>query len=344
MRRMIERYSLTLTLACVFGFLAATMIPTAPWATSRVSFMPDGGIRILSRSLLVTDAGRPLLDAPPYVEGRFAIELVMRPAHTELDGPARIVAYSRTPDVQNWIVGQRKRDLAIRHRRREARFPEMLEGGVRRHFLASLENGQVTLHRDGRRVGVQPLVGSAKPWDPDCRFGLGNEVTGDRPWIGDILAFRIYDRPLGTDEAERLYRQSGGPSPAAQLAWGAARDETCALLDRSGLREPLRVVPPWSFKLEAMIAGDYLRPVGWGDALVNMLGTIPLGFFFAALLRRRRPAVALGAVALGQGVLSLAAEIAQIFTSARFSDLTDVVANIAGAVLGALLWRFYARA
>jgi glycopeptide antibiotics resistance protein len=67
------------------------------------------------------------------------------------------------------------------------------------------------------------------------------------------------------------------------------------------------------------------------DAVVNILLYVPLGFFF----KRERHAVS--TVVGFAAVLSLAAELSQLFSHSRFPATTDVVCNIIGASAGAFI-------
>jgi VanZ family protein len=75
------------------------------------------------------------------------------------------------------------------------------------------------------------------------------------------------------------------------------------------------------------------------DALLNLVGFAPLGFFAAAVIRRRRwsirSAVA-GALLLGLG-LSLGIELLQVFLPGRVSSAMDLVSNVLGTAAGAWL-------
>ena len=81
------------------------------------------------------------------------------------------------------------------------------------------------------------------------------------------------------------------------------------------------------------------------DYTVNILGFIPVGFFFSAYLvkaTRKRKAVAyLIVLLLGVG-LSLLIELAQAWLPMRYSSLVDVACNAAGTVLGIAAFRLFA--
>ena len=69
------------------------------------------------------------------------------------------------------------------------------------------------------------------------------------------------------------------------------------------------------------------------DVVVNTLLYVPLGFFFKG--ERRGAATVVGFAA----VLSLAAELSQLFSHSRFPATTDVVCNMIGASAGVFIAR-----
>lgn len=74
------------------------------------------------------------------------------------------------------------------------------------------------------------------------------------------------------------------------------------------------------------------------DLVVNVLGYVPYGWLAVLALYPRAKGFAALGIALASGaVLALILEAAQTFLPARFASNVDVVCNLAGTVLGALL-------
>jgi hypothetical protein len=76
------------------------------------------------------------------------------------------------------------------------------------------------------------------------------------------------------------------------------------------------------------------------DIFINIAGFIPFGFFFSFLLRGitslSAKLIVLATVAAGSAI-SLAIEVTQAYLPMRNSSATDLVGNICGALIGAIV-------
>ena len=77
---------------------------------------------------------------------------------------------------------------------------------------------------------------------------------------------------------------------------------------------------------------------GWTGALKNVVGFVPLGFFFYAYLSYSIRRAALVTVILG-GAVSLTIEILQAYLPTRDSGMTDLITNTLGAYIGVQSYR-----
>ncbi len=140
------------------------------------------------------------------------------------------------------------------------------------------------------------------------------------------------------------------------MSGGAQRSATAAVA-RWGLALSLLFVVyqtflPFSFDLSATnLAASLERaswipwvapgggPPGMGDVVGNLLLFVPAGLFFCLLPSRRgRRREWVAALAAG-GALSAAIEALQLLTPTRYTQVSDVLVNAAGAGLGCLLAR-----
>ena len=326
-------------------FLALTLYGSLPlvsvFARSHVTPLPGGGVEFHDRSLLASAPEAAPLEATPFSNAQFGLELVLRAPHLRMRGPARIVAYSLNRRGQNWLVGQLDRSLIVRHRGREAEFPGAFGTGARQHFVISIADEIVSVHRDGRRFGTRTFTKEIVDWLPGCRLTLGNEVTGLRPWVGELHVARIYDTVLPATTAAALFAAYEGhrtevPAPALALSYDGSRWSF-------GDDVPLQLYGwPWTLKLDALVTSSYFERGGsLRDLAFNVGGTIPFGLLLAWLLRPRGTWAVLWRTLLLQGLLSGLVETVQFFGHRRDADLVDIAANICGAMLGVLLLRIF---
>jgi len=50
------------------------------------------------------------------------------------------------------------------------------------------------------RIVTGRIADDLSNWDASHRLALGNELTGDRPWLGNLYYVAVYDRPLDAEE------------------------------------------------------------------------------------------------------------------------------------------------
>ena len=340
----VERHAGRLLVA----YIASYLLVTVPWIRPdlflepQVSLESSGAIRMRGRNLVASEPGPAFLNTSAFRDGSFSIELVLVPARLDAIGPARIAAYSQGPEFQNWLVGQHKDALVVRHRGREASFPDVFGCRGRKHLILVLEESGVTLFGSGQHLDSQPWRRRLRSWNERCRFTLGNEVTGDRPWAGELLLFRLFDRRLDQREVQNLFNgnRKSGHLQEATITLAISPPASMKLVNQNGDWVPLhRYESPWTFKLERVFGREHRRLLrSGGDLLRNLLGTLPLGVLLAARLRRWRPVRLLLATVSLQLALSLFSESMQFLSTYRTADSVDVALNVAGAALGVATW------
>jgi VanZ like family/Concanavalin A-like lectin/glucanases superfamily len=263
--------------------------------------------------------------APPWVReamrtDEFEVRLRVRPASPEQSGPARILTVSADSGRRNLTVGQENGDLDIRLRTPATSLNGMPSYVIPSVFSRSSWTEIAILVRSSRisvRVDGDTLLTEAIPqrslaaWDPRYRLALGNELTGDRPWLGEIsdAIVRVGDRNfeyLGDDSL---------------------------------------VVPPWywtnlnlrPFWTVSFRGVDPYTPL---DGLLNLVCFVPFGFLLGASVRSRGWRVV--AVA-GTMFVVLAVEIAQLSLDTRHSSVLDWVLNSFGTITGVCIGSRYRR-
>jgi hypothetical protein len=68
---------------------------------------------------------------------------------------------------------------------------------------------EARIYLDGVEQASGSVGGDFSNWDTSYHLGLANELTGDRPWLGELHLVAIFDRAL--TEAEVNQNFEAGP-------------------------------------------------------------------------------------------------------------------------------------
>jgi VanZ family protein len=194
------------------------------------------------------------------------------------------------------------------------------------------------------------------------QFRLGKDFTGQLvvgtspvardSWQGELRGLAIYRYELTAAEVLHHYEtwtKQGWPEITYSERAIALYllDEHAGPVAHDALRPGIDLNIPERYTL---LHQTFLQPFweeyrpGWGywrDVLINVIGFVPLGFFFCAYLssipRIKRPALA--TVLLGFAV-SLTIEVLQSHLPTRDSGTTDLITNTLGTFLGVKLFSF----
>lgn len=102
--------------------------------------------------------------------------------------------------------------------------------------------GQATLYIDGKPISTREVGGDLSNWDAGFRLALGNELTGDRPWKGELHRVALYARALAPDEIAKSAKIGREKMPAGALALYDFREGTGRIVnDVSGGGAPLNL-------------------------------------------------------------------------------------------------------
>jgi hypothetical protein len=174
------------------------------------------------------------------------------------------------------------------------------------------------------------------------QFVVGNAPTTAYSWSGQLKGLAVYDRELSAAEVSQGFVDWTKGGVVARYLFDEGRgnvvrnqvDSATDLLipNRFFVLHPQFLERPW----------DEFRPGWryWKNLTVNVVGFIPLGFFFYGYLSRVRHGehpVAL-TIALGFAA-SLTIEVLQAFLPTRDSGMTDLITNTFGTALGVMTFR-----
>lgn len=155
----------------------------------------------------------------------YSVEAWIANLNTTQDGPARIVSYSANSGSRNFMLGQLQYQYVVRNRAYTDESdgnggPDLETYDVDQDAQATLQHVVITYDQlSGRRIYVDgewtededPIdAGRLWNWSPNHRLVMGNEVSNDRPWLGQIRFVAIYDRPLSASAVRQNYEAGIG--------------------------------------------------------------------------------------------------------------------------------------
>lgn len=272
------------------------------------------GWRFAAPGIVIAEPPHDWLEAASAAE-TLGLSLVIRPLSAAQSGSARILTMSRDAHMRNLTLAQEDDDLVLRLRTENtdlnglragepvARLEDVFRGGGWLSIDLRIRPRQLTIALDG-----QPALSAVLPppvvrtWHPSFSLALGNEMTCDRPWLGEIRA-AVVKVPGG----ERDYADAAAMhAPAACWAMGY----------------PPALVPFRLFLLQ--------------DAIRNTLMYAPLGLLLGLMARSSSCAALFGGLLAILGI-SVTFEVAQLFVASRFSAIDDTIYNTIGGGLGLAL-------
>jgi glycopeptide antibiotics resistance protein len=327
--------------------------------TNGVEFPSVGIIRLSS-------SGNRLHDALVSGTG-VTVEVWAATMNDQQEGPARIVSYSKDPGSRNFTLAQNRRDLVMRLRTTETDSngrPVLTVRGVfqpddPQHLVVTYNFFEQHVYVNGHLRLRAPIPGGRfSNWDPSYSLVLGNEATGNRPWLGKLFLVAIYNRALSEQEIWKNYAAGRFFDPTVSWSDQRARDGLLTLylfsegkgnrvLERSrklsllDLNIPPRV--PVIITDREFLSSPYREFFSRSvkshrviEIIGNIIIFIPFGLFLHAALRGRyQLSLKIAAFVLILGALfTLSIESLQYFTETRHSSMTDVISNLIGTALG----------
>ena len=100
--------------------------------------------------------------------------------------------------------------------------------------------GRATFYINGWKQADRTVSGNCSNWDTDYRLALANELTRDRPWLGEIYRIAIYDRALGEQHIAGSFKAGQDKAPGKPIVlYDFHRGQGETVEDVSGVGEPL---------------------------------------------------------------------------------------------------------
>lgn len=163
--------------------------------------------------------GTKLIDACQYTN-ELTVEAWVTPANTTQDGPVRIITLSSYEHKRNFTIGPGQLEWVwlVRTTDTDVNGVPLLVtpwGDVTTdltHVLCTFDGaGMSKIYINGQLRASDDIGGDLSNWAHCFRFGLGNELFDDWPWLGTFHLVSVYNRALTASEVTINY--NAGPDP-----------------------------------------------------------------------------------------------------------------------------------
>ncbi|WP_242885220.1 LamG domain-containing protein [Actinomadura litoris] len=133
-------------------------------------------------------------------------------------------------------------------------------------------DGRTRIYLNGRLAAEQTVAGSLDTWDDRYELALGDEITGDRAWLGTYRMLALYDRALGPEEVAARFAAGPATAPATTRGQAISAALTFDLmaagadrftLDSANLFGDLALAVALPDGSPAALAGDTALQFGW---------------------------------------------------------------------------------
>ncbi len=293
---------------------------------------------------------------------QITIEILLLPEAESYKYVARIMSLYDVQNRENFFISQWRSQFGIdtikadRETYRHLGINNVLLKGQKKLMTITSDAQGTTIYTNGTVTKTFPRYRILPEGQLlSGRLLLGNSPTGKPAWNGILSGIALYNRALTNDAVFQNYdswtKDDSSPLLSQQglVALYLFNEGTGnAVHDRTGhgldLYIPAVFDPPK--KIFLVTPWETFR-FTWShvsDAIINIIGFMPLGFFvFSFLLQvtRLNKKLLFTTTALTGSIISLIIEIAQAYLPTRHSSLLDVLTNTLGTVLGILLCNLF---
>jgi len=186
----------------------------------------SGGLTVDSPTLISSQ--RPIIGLLDAVRESNAVTLEawIRSADPTQDGPARIVTLSVNPRFRVMTLGQNEgNDIPsfvynVRLRTTETDLnglpslstpPDSVTTQLTHVVYTRDASGMVRFYINGEQVAETERGGDLSNWQSESQLALANEITEDRPWLGEFRLVALYNRALTPEEVRQNWEMGADP-------------------------------------------------------------------------------------------------------------------------------------
>ena len=175
----------------------------------------DGVLNINAPNLIASNGVADKLIDGITATQEITMEAWVTPGNTTQNGPARIATLSTDIGNRNFTLGQAGDDYNVRLRTTTTGYNGVgtsisSQGGLLNteltHVVYTREaDGDASLYINNQLIASENIDGDFSNWDENYRLGLGNELSGERPWLGSLDMFAVYNQAFDAAEVEQNF-------------------------------------------------------------------------------------------------------------------------------------------
>ena len=179
---------------------------------SKVKKVPYGEEVVASTILPANLSAVKIFDACTN-SNEISIEAWIKPLSLTQTGPAGIVTFSKDGEERNFTLGQQNNKYIIRLSTTNTDVngePSLSSTGIAKTDLTHIvytrsSDGKAKIYINGTENIEGNIGGNFSTWNSSFSFGLANEFTTDKNWLGTYYLVAIYNKALNFVEVEHNY-------------------------------------------------------------------------------------------------------------------------------------------
>lgn len=198
---------------------------------SGVLWQPGGGLVVEEPTLIASAGPAVKVNESVRESSAFTVEVWVRSASLDQDGPARIVTLAADLQNRNFTLGQglwgdRPSDVYdVRLRNSETNkngrpsltTPSGSASTELTHIVyVHQSDGESVVYKNSAAIASRQTDGDLTNWDGSYRLALANELGGERPWLGEFQKVAIYSCALSPVEIAEAYEAGPVRSTSTQ--------------------------------------------------------------------------------------------------------------------------------
>ena len=179
---------------------------------SKVKKVPYGEEVVASTIFPANLSASKIFDACTN-SNEISIEAWIKPLNLTQTGPARIITFSKDGGERNFTLGQQNNKYIIRLSTTNTDIngePSLSSTGIATTELTHIvytrsSDGQTKIYINGTENIAGNIGGDFSTWNSSFSFGLANEFTTDRNWLGTYYLAAVYNKALNPVEVQHNY-------------------------------------------------------------------------------------------------------------------------------------------